>query len=103
MFAKIISIFTSMFTRNRIGMLIEILLLRAGSTIANEILDKDNQKIAYEFVKALNARVDITSKEKAKLFNEQMLDWAKKLGKKMNESVVNCLRELAVNALKSEL
>ena len=103
MFAKIISIFTSMFTRNKIGMLIEILLLRAGSTVAKEILDKDNQKIAYEFVKALNARVDITSKEKAKLFNEQMLDWAKKLGKKMNESVVNCLRELAVNALKSEL
>lgn len=103
MFAKIISIFTSMFTRNKIGMLIEILLLRASSTIAKEILDKDNQKIAYEFVKALNARVDITSKEKAKLFNEQMLDWAKKLGKKMNESVVNCLRELAVNALKSEL
>ena len=103
MFAKIISIFTSMFTRNKIGMLIEILLLRAGSTIAKEILDKDNQKIAYEFVKALNARVDITSKEKAKLFNQQMLDWAKKLGKKMNESVVNCLRELAVNALKSEL
>ena len=103
MFAKIISIFTSMFTRNKIGMLIEILLLRAGSTIAKEILDKDNQKIAYEFVKALNARVDITSKEKAKLFNEQMLDWAKKLGKRMNESVVNCLRELAVNALKSEL
>ena len=103
MFAKIISLFTSMFTRNKIGMLIEILLLRAGSTIAKEILDKDNQKIAYEFVKALNTRVDITSKEKAKLFNEQMLDWAKKLGKKMNESVVNCLRELAVNALKSEL
>ena len=103
MFAKIISIFTSMFTRNEIGMLIEILLLRASSTIAKEILDKDNQKIAYEFVKTLNARVDITSKEKAKLFNEQMLDWAKKLGKKMNESVVNCLRELAVNALKSEL
>ena len=103
MFAKIISIFTSMFTRNKIGMLIEILLLRAGSTIAKEILDKDNQKMAYEFVKALNARVDITSKEKAKLFNEQMLDWAKKLGKKMNGSVVNCLRELAVNALKSEL
>ena len=42
MFAKIISIFTSMFTRNKIGMLIEILLLRAGSTIAKEILDKDN-------------------------------------------------------------
>ena len=42
MFAKIISIFTSMFTRNKIGMLIEILLLRASSTIAKEILDKDN-------------------------------------------------------------
>ena len=103
MLTKLLSVITSMFCKNKLGMLLEILLLRASSAIAKEILDKDNQKMAYEFVKALNARTDITNKEKAKIFNEQMLDWAKKIGKKMNESVVNCLRELAVNALKSEL
>lgn len=31
-----------------------------------------------------------------------MLDWAKKLGKTMTDSTINCLRELAVNAIKSE-
>jgi hypothetical protein len=45
----------------------------------------------------------LTNKEKQKIFNQQMLEWAKSLGKKMSESVINCLRELAVNALKAEL
>lgn len=32
-----------------------------------------------------------------------MLKWAKKAGKILAESVINCLRELAVSALKSEM
>lgn len=31
-----------------------------------------------------------------------MLEWAKKLGKKLSESMVNCLREMAFTALKAE-
>ena len=32
-----------------------------------------------------------------------MLEWAKKAGKILVDSVVNCLRELAVNAIKAEM
>jgi len=31
-----------------------------------------------------------------------MLEWAKSLGKKMSESTINCLREMAVNVAKAE-
>lgn len=31
-----------------------------------------------------------------------MLDWAKKLGKKLSDNMINCLREMAVAALKAE-
>ena len=87
---------------SKIGTLIKILLLKSATTIAAEILDKDNQKQAYEFVKTLNKRTDIDNKEKAKIFNEQMLVWAKSIGKTLSESIINCLRELAVNAIKVE-
>lgn len=102
MFLKILQIFTSMFCKDNLGKLLKILILRASSIAAKEILDKQNQEVAYNFVKTLNARDDLTNFEKAKIFNEQMLVWAKKLGKEMSESAINCLRELAVNALKCE-
>ena len=73
-----------------------------GDYYGDEIMKPENQKKAYEFVKELNKRTDMTNVEKAKEFNRQMFEWAKKMGKKMTESVVNCLRELAVNALKVE-
>ena len=44
----------------------------------------------------------MTNSEKAKMFNKQMLDWAKKVGKKLSDSMINCLREMAVAALKAE-
>ena len=65
-------------------------------------MDSDNQKKAYEFVKELNARTDMTNYEKAQTFNLKMLDWAKKLGKIRTDSTINCPRVLAVNAIKSE-
>lgn len=37
------------------------------------------------------------------MFNKQMLEWAKKVGKVFSTSVVNCLRELAVSAVKTEI
>ena len=69
MYTKILSVINLIFCKNKLGMLLEILLLRASSAAAKEILDKDNQKMAYEFVKALNARDDISNKDKAKIFN----------------------------------
>jgi hypothetical protein len=32
-----------------------------------------------------------------------MFEWAKSLGKNLSSSAINCLRELAVNALKAKL
>ena len=92
----------SFFTADKIGCLFRKLLFISAKTVVSEILKPENQKKAYEFVKELNKRTDMTNMEKAKEFNRQMFEWAKKMGKKMTESVVNCLRELAVNTLKIE-
>ena len=92
----------SLFTADKIGILIRLLLLSAGKTVLKDLLNTEHQKKAYEFVKELNGRTDLTTQQKAKLFNEKFIAWAKASGKEIALSVVNCLREMAVNALKSE-
>ena len=76
---------------------------KASSVVIKDILDPENQKKAYEFVKELHNRTDISNKVKAKEFNKMMIRQLKKEGKEICESVINCLRELAVNAIKTEL
>jgi hypothetical protein len=94
--------FIGLFTREKIGILF-IMLFKAGvSAVAEQIADLDLQKKALEFVRELAKRDDISNREKAAIFNEKMFEYAKKLGKVLCESVVNCLRELAVNALKAQ-
>lgn len=93
----------SLFTAKKVGVLLSIFAKKAVAPVIAEIADPENQKKAYEFVKDLQLRTDLTNKQKAALFNEQMLEWAKKVGKILVDSVVNCLRELAVNALKAEM
>ena len=92
-----------LFTAKKVGVLLAIFAKKAVVPVIAEIVDPENQKKAYEFVKELRLRTDLTNKEKAALFNKQMLEWAKKAGKILADSVVNCLRELAVNALKAEM
>lgn len=90
-----------LFTKEKIGILF-IMLFKAGvSSVAQQIADLRLQKKALEFVKELAVRDDLTGREKAALFNEKMLEYAKTLGKTLCDSVINCLRELAVNALKA--
>lgn len=101
MFTKLLSLFTSLFTKNKVGLLLQIMLAKAASVAMKEILDPENQKKAYEFVKDLNSQ-DLSNYAKAKIFNQRMLEWAKSLGKKMSESTINCLREMAVNVAKAE-
>lgn len=102
MLAALWAWFVGLFTKEKIGILF-LMLFKAGvSAIAQQIADLKLQKKALEFVKELAAREDITSREKAVIFNEKMLEYGKKLGKTLCESVINCLRELAVNALKAE-
>lgn len=90
-----------LFTKEKIGILF-IMLFKAGvSSVAQQIADLRLQKKALEFVKELAVRDDLTGREKAALFNEKMMEYAKTLGKTLCDSVINCLRELAVNAFKA--
>lgn len=102
MFAKIWIWISSLFPKSKIGVIFSLLFARATTTFAKEVLDPTNQKVAYDFVKALHNDDSMTNAEKAKVFNQQMLKWAKQVNKKIADSVINCLRELAVNALKAE-
>ena len=94
--------FLGLFTKEKIGILF-ILLFKAGaSAVAAEIADINLQQKALDFVRELAARDDLSNAEKAKLFNQKLGEYALKIGKTIGESVINCLRELAVNALKAE-
>lgn len=103
MIAKILLKICSLFPKSKLGILLSILFSKASSVVIKDILDPENQKKAYEFVKDLHNRTDISNKEKAKEFNKMMIRQLKKEGKEVCESVINCLRELAVNAIKTEL
>ena len=97
----------ALFTVDKVGVLLKILLTKATAKISSMFIDqinnKENQRKAYEYVKELYARDDLSNSEKAKLFNQKMLEWAKNVAKKsLNDCVINCLRELAVIAVKSE-
>lgn len=103
MLAAIWAWFVGLFTKERVGVLF-LLLFKAGtSAVASQIANLELQKKAFEFVKELHNRADINNIEKARIFNEKMLAYGKILGKTLGESVINCLRELAVNALKAQL
>ena len=95
--------FVGLFTKEKIGILFLLLFKSGASAIAQYIADNDLQNKAYEFVKELASNDKMTNAEKAQAFNEKMLEYGKKVGKVLGESVINCLRELAVNALKAQL
>lgn len=102
MFKLLYNWLLSLFTSDKIGILVRKLLINTGNQIAKDIFNVEHQKKAYEFVKELNQRTDLTSKEKAMLFNKKMLSFLKASGIAIAESALNCLRELAVNAVKTE-
>lgn len=89
------------FTKEKVGVLF-MLLFKGASAVALEIANKDLQRKALEFVRELAHREDLTNAQKAQKFNEKMFEYGKMLGKVLKDSVINCLRELAVNALKAE-
>lgn len=91
------------FAAKKAGILLAIFAKKAAAPVVAEIADPENQAKAYEFVKGLRLRQDLTNGQKAALFNRQMLEWAKKAGRILAGSAVNCLRELAVAALKAEM
>lgn len=92
----------SFFTADRIGVLVRKLFISAAKPVVSDLLNPQNQKKAYELVKQLHARKDLTNTQKAREFNKMFIMWAKKQKVAIRLSIVNCLRELAVNALKAE-
>lgn len=81
--------------------LLKILLDAYNSEDLDVIKDKDFGDKAILFVQELNSRDDLTGTEKAKIFNEKMLEYAKKIGKVIATCALNLLRELAVLAVKA--
>ena len=102
MLSTLWSWFVGLFTKKKIGILFLLLFKSGVSAVAAQIADLDLQKKALEFVRELAQRDDLTSAAKAHLFNKKLSEYATLLGKTLCESVINCLRELAVNALKAE-
>lgn len=103
MLATLWAWFIALFRRERIGILFLMLFKSGASAVAAQIADLELQRKALDFVRELHKRTDIDNAEKARLFNEKMFKYGKILGKTLCDSVINCLRELAVNALKAEI
>lgn len=90
------------FMKNALGIVLQKLIKNSAAKFASEIFNKDNQQKAYEFVKELATDSKLSNAEKALKFNEKMFEWGKKAGKILENSIINCLREMAVTALKDE-
>ena len=54
-------------------------------------------------MKELSRREDLTGPQKAAEFNKKFSMWLAAGGKAVSKSIVNCLREWAVAALKTEI
>jgi hypothetical protein len=97
----------SLFAKGTIGILTRKLATAAAKaaarSLASDIMDRRNQKAAYRFVRELHAKDGMSGAQKAREFNRKMAEWSAKCGKRLASSVVNCLREMAVNAMKDEL
>lgn len=101
--SRLIQWIVGFFTKERRGVITERLIENAERDFAKEILNAENQGKAYEFVKRLHENKEMTNAQKARVFNRKMAEWALKCGKVLAKSVVNCLREMALAALKAEL
>lgn len=94
--------FVGLFTKEQIGILFRLLFQSGVSTVASYIADVALQQKALECARDLAQRKDISNSAKVVIFNQKMSDFGRKMGKPLCDSVVNCLRELSVNALKAE-
>lgn len=94
--------FVGLFTKEKVGILFLLLFKSGMSAVATQIADQNLQRKALDYVRKLSRREDIDNIQKAKEFNKKMAEYGALIGKTLCESVINCLRELAVNALKAE-
>ena len=78
----------SFFTADRIGVLKQYPNLRKVGCSPWADVEKTAEQLGDE--------------QKTKLFNDKMREYAKSAGKNIAECAINCLRELAVTAVKNE-
>ena len=86
----------------KIGCITLSLEKNGKTSVVKQIVDLENQRKALEFAKKLHHRKDYTDYEKAQVFNLQIPDWPKTFNKTLTDCSINCLRELAVAAIKAE-
>ena len=99
MWSKIWNWIKNLFATNKDDIL-SIILRNLDSPELKELCDAKMKQKAFEFVKELHNRTDISGLEKAKIFNSKMAEYAKKVGKALAPAMLNLLRELAYMALK---
>ena len=99
MWLKVWNWLKSFFVSNKQDIL-AIILQNLNSDLLKELNDTDIKAKAFEFVKELHKRDDLSGLEKARIFNEKLLEYGKKVGKIIAPHMLNLLRELAYMALK---
>ena len=99
MWLKVWNWLKSFFVSNKQDIL-AIILQNLNSDLLKELNDTDIKAKAFEFVKELHKRDDISGLEKPRIFNEKLLEYGKKVGKIIAPHMLNLLRELAYMALK---
>ena len=98
---KIFEFFVNLFkSKDMKSEIYTILLGNLNAPELKELQDADIMNKAWEFVKELHVRTDLTGSEKAKLFNEKLSYWGKKVGKVIGTMSLNIVREVAYAALK---
>lgn len=90
----------SLFTKKTLGVIFTILVNHGKSSAVTVITNADIQKFAYNTAIDLRNDESMSTLEKAKEFNIRVAKYIKELGLVSTTSLVNTLRELAVQAIK---
>ena len=98
---KIFNFFVALFKRQDVQVeSLNIIVSNLSSPELKELCDSDLMNKAWEFVKELHIRTDLTGKEKAEIFNKKLIEYGKKVGKVVAVLACNIIREVTYTALK---
>lgn len=98
---RIFSFFANLFKSKDMKVeIFNILMTNCDSPELKELRDADLMNRAWELVKALHVRTDLTGSEKAAIFNRELAKWGGKIGKVIGTMALNIVREVAYAALK---
>lgn len=96
---KLWNIICSLFTRENVGIIWKTLFASSKNAAKRAINDPKVQARAFEMAKTLMS-ADISGNAKKDAFNSAMKDFLAEYGTEVGTSTLNCIRELAVEAVK---